>query len=333
MNVDPIKRKNLLEKPKTQPIKKKVWMQIILAVLPGLLVAGVVLGLASVYYDLDLSSGTIVINDLSNLATTTISHLTVSDLTANRLIASNADKALVSTNLSSWVSGTANQITVTDNGDGTITLATPQDIATSSSPTFQGLALSSLTQGSVLFAGASGTISQDNTNLFWDDTNNRLGIGTSSPSTLLQVVGTTTAQHILPQTDNTYNLGSSSQRWRGIFAQGALHLGVSNFSSLGSPVIYLGETGTVFGTSNVTTIYRHTNDYTAIRGSTTDIIAFLDNGNVGIGDITPDANLEVINDFMVSSASDNDGDLFIVQSNGSVGRHNRTHRKTNHHFR
>ncbi|MHB8871688.1 MAG: beta strand repeat-containing protein, partial [Candidatus Doudnabacteria bacterium] len=39
--------------------------------------------------------------------------------------------------------------------------------------------IASLTQGSVLFAGASGVISQDNTNLFFDDTNNTIGIGTT----------------------------------------------------------------------------------------------------------------------------------------------------------
>lgn len=34
-----------------------------------------------------------------------------------------------------------------------------------------------LTQGSILFGGASSIAAQDNANLFWDDTNNRLGIG------------------------------------------------------------------------------------------------------------------------------------------------------------
>ena len=49
------------------------------------------------------------------------------------------------------------------------------------------------TQGSVVFAGASGNYSQDNANFFWDDTNNRLGVGTTIPSTALQVVGTARA--------------------------------------------------------------------------------------------------------------------------------------------
>ena len=35
------------------------------------------------------------------------------------------------------------------------------------------------TQGSILFAGASGIVAQDNANLFWDDTNNILVLGTT----------------------------------------------------------------------------------------------------------------------------------------------------------
>src|SRR3990167_8844449 len=48
------------------------------------------------------------------------------------------------------------------------------------------------TEGSVLFAGASGTYSQDNANFFWDDTNNRLGIGNATPATTLDVTGAIT---------------------------------------------------------------------------------------------------------------------------------------------
>lgn len=44
-----------------------------------------------------------------------------------------------------------------------------------------------LTQGSVLFVGASGLISQDNANLFWDDTNNRLAVGATNPVLKFQV--------------------------------------------------------------------------------------------------------------------------------------------------
>jgi hypothetical protein len=49
--------------------------------------------------------------------------------------------------------------------------------------------LPALTSGSVLFSNGT-TIAQDNANLFWDDTNNRLGIGTTAPSYKLQIAGT-----------------------------------------------------------------------------------------------------------------------------------------------
>jgi hypothetical protein len=45
---------------------------------------------------------------------------------------------------------------------------------------------SGLTLGSVVFAGTGGLLSQDNTNLFWDDTNNWLGIG-GAPTVPLDV--------------------------------------------------------------------------------------------------------------------------------------------------
>ena len=53
-------------------------------------------------------------------------------------------------------------------------------LGSASSPIFAGVTITGLTQGSVVFAGASGVISQDNSNLFWDDTINRLGIGINS---------------------------------------------------------------------------------------------------------------------------------------------------------
>ena len=56
----------------------------------------------------------------------------------------------------------------------------------SSAPLF-----SSLTAGSIPFIGASGLLSQNNASLFWDGTNNRLGIGTAAPTTALHVVATT----------------------------------------------------------------------------------------------------------------------------------------------
>jgi len=69
------------------------------------------------------------------------------------------------------------------------------NVVFSASPTLTGILsvpninLTSLTTGSVLFAGASGAISQDNTKFFWDDTNHRLGIDNNTPSYALDVTG------------------------------------------------------------------------------------------------------------------------------------------------
>ena len=90
-----------------------------------------------------------IINDLSQrvigqeiypTSNPTFAGLTLTSLTASRLISSDANKALSSvSDLTSWIAGTTNQITVTDDSDGTVTLSTPQDIHTAATPTFAGL--------------------------------------------------------------------------------------------------------------------------------------------------------------------------------------------------
>ena len=50
-----------------------------------------------------------------------------------------------------------------------------------------GGAVTGGTTGSVLFIGAGPVLAQDNANLFWDDTNNFLGIGTAAPAVSLHV--------------------------------------------------------------------------------------------------------------------------------------------------
>ena len=52
-------------------------------------------------------------------------------------------------------------------------------------------------EGSVFFAGADGNPTENNDRLFWDATNNRLGIGTNAPSNTLHVAGRTRTEGIL----------------------------------------------------------------------------------------------------------------------------------------
>ncbi len=67
-----------------------------------------------------------------------------------------------------------------------------------------------LTQGSVGFIGASGALVQDNANFFWDDTNNRLGIGTNAPTTAIDVFGSGIIGRLNGTSTNNSFLGFAS---------------------------------------------------------------------------------------------------------------------------
>ena len=76
---------------------------------------------------------------------------TLNSLTANRLMYTDAAKQIASvSNLANWVAGTENQITVTDDGDGTVTLSLPQNIHSGASPTFAGATFSGLTASQLI---------------------------------------------------------------------------------------------------------------------------------------------------------------------------------------
>ena len=91
--------------------------------------------------------------------------------------------------------------------DGTITLV--GSVATLTITT-------ALTLGSLPFIGASGALTQDNANLFYDDTNNRLGIGTNAPTTPLDVFGSGIIARINGTSTNNAFLGfgsAGSNKW------------------------------------------------------------------------------------------------------------------------
>lgn len=72
---------------------------------------------------------------------------------------------------------------LTDNGDGTVTLST-------GAPSIGGT-ITGGTTGSVLFVGAGPVIQQDNAGLFWNDTLNRFGVGTTDPASAIHIVTNT----------------------------------------------------------------------------------------------------------------------------------------------
>jgi hypothetical protein len=73
-----------------------------------------------------------------------------------------------------------------------------------------------LTTGSVGFIGASGALLQDNANFFWDDTNNRLGLGTNTPTTAIDVFGSGIIGRLNGTSTNNAFLGfasAGSNKW------------------------------------------------------------------------------------------------------------------------
>lgn len=113
-----------------------------------------------------------------------------SSLTAARLLASSGAKQLASVaDLAAWVAGTTNQITVTNDLDGSITLSLPQSIHTAATPTFGGLVAAYLRPASdsttaLQLQNAAGTNILD-----VDTTNSRIGIGSTAPGAKLEVLG------------------------------------------------------------------------------------------------------------------------------------------------
>lgn len=105
--------------------------------------------------------------------------------------------------------------------------------------------ITGMTDGSLLFAGAGdGTLTQDNVNLFYDDTANQLGLGTNTPSATLDLVGT------LQFTDGNQGNGK-------VLTSDASGNATWQASSGGSPAGVGGELqfndGGNFGASNVVT--------------------------------------------------------------------------------
>ena len=105
--------------------------------------AAVILGTTNQVTVTDNLDGTYTLSTPQNIhstATPTFSDLTLSNLTASRLTATNGSSKLASVaDLTSWIAGTTNQVTVTSDGDGTVTLSTPQDITTTSNVTFANI--------------------------------------------------------------------------------------------------------------------------------------------------------------------------------------------------
>jgi hypothetical protein len=103
--------------------------------------------------------------------------------------------------------------------------------------------LPSLTSGSVLFSNGT-TIAQDNANFFWDDTNNRLAIGTNSFSNSVKLqIDSTNSGFLMPRMNLTQRLAISTPPIGLLVYQTDTTEGVYQYTSVGWSLIGSGGGG------------------------------------------------------------------------------------------
>ena len=161
--------------------------------------------------------------------------------------------------------------------------------------------LPSLTSGSVLFSNGT-TIAQDNSNFFWDDTNNRLGLGTTTPQGVLDVYTSSTGRFLIAP-------------WAGASSYMAVGLsytttGVNNWNFLASS-----SAGNFY-------INRPTGGDMYFYEGGTSVQATLQatTGNLGVGTLTPPNRISIYTTTIADGLSiDGTGDQAIVlRKNGTI---------------
>ncbi len=190
------------------------------------------------------------------------------------------------------ITGTSNEINVA-NGAGSITLSTPQAIATTSSPTFSALTLTnplSIANGGTGATTVSGVItallppqSGNSSKYLQTDGNGNLSwaagpVGPQGPAGATGDTGATGATGAAgaqgppgpntPATDNTRPLGASNYRWSALYVGGPINTGLAagvlHSSGAGTDV----TSGAVSLTSDVSGALPALNGGTGVAGST-----------------------------------------------------------------
>ncbi len=169
---------------------------------------------------------------------------------------------------------------------------------------------------SVVFQGASG-LAEDNSNFFWEETNHRLGIGTTTPLVALDVQGAGNITGDINVGGNAGIVGAlevtGASSLAALSTSGLAALNsaeITNDVAVGGALSVTGAT-TVASIANSGSYIQSGIDANTITGTTTfsnpTYSALFTGGNVGIGTNTPAYSLTV-----------GSGDLFGVNSSGAI---------------
>ena len=221
--------------------------------------------------------------------------------------------SLVPTSRTLTINGTTQDLSA----DRTFTISTGITIGTT--------AITSGTVGRVLFQGSGNVVSQS-TNLFWDATNNRLGIGTTTPEYSLDILGNLSGLNI------GFKLRNSA-------TSGYTEIMCFNNGGTLSDRMYMGVGGTTTGDSfqnrgyfvassnlegvNFTATKPTTGDIRFFTGGVNERLRINGNGNIGIN-TTTDAGFKLdvngtarVQGSLTISAS---GQLLMNNNNIYIGR-------------
>ena len=227
----------------------------------------------------------------------------------------------------------------------TVALATKQDLLVSGTTIKTLNSVSLLGSGNIVLttnaSGVAGAIqfsngsafASDATNLFWDDTNNRLGVGTNAPSGSLEIVDDNTNQTILgvktSQSANTFRIYNGNSQTTPVWNIGAIspdtRIGFYNtltFRANGTTIAEMGSSEVSVGGA--------TGARLGIRGSgsTSATTAFLvqNSASTTLLSVLDDGRLTSSGDFYCGSASgagsfvfNNSGNNFYL---GTTNNHN-----------
>jgi len=189
-----------------------------------------------------------------------------------------------------------------------------------------GGSITSATAGSVLFAGASGVLAQDNANFFFDDTNNRLGLGTTAPVHVLHTVGEgitiqrSTADIFGSAFDFRKSRGSAASPANVNNGDGIIQLRVAPYSGgdyryVNTMLVTVDGTFTS-GQTPPTAISFNTN---TAGGAATERIKILSGGNVGFGTSTIGSTIQVNGNAAIGYSASTAAPNFGLAVNGFVG--------------
>ena len=229
---------------------------------------------------------------------------------AGRLFIANDTSAIYEDTGTAWVlianvssgAGTLQQVTTNGNTSNVGISVTAGGIGTNS------LTDTALTLGSVLFSGAAGLVSQDNAAFFWDDTNNRLGLNTITPSNTLDVhfagsgasiginnTAGNAATIVFANTGtNKWRIGNSSSNSFDIINVGlgnnAISINTANSNVSFIESIKISQTSSIFATAGYNSIFASSTGFGFQLGTSTISPTFAFNGlTVSRNYVFPDA--------------------------------------------